>query len=64
MLVQNVSIPKEPPCFQDMVLEQCRPHSKSQWGLSHTGEPQAVHKNLPAQKEDHIHLQSCLTSPP
>lgn len=46
MLVQNDSLPKEPPCLQDMVLEQCRSHSKSQWGLSHAGEPQAVHRNF------------------
>lgn len=46
MLVQNDSLPKEPPCLQDMVLEQCRSHSKSQRGLSHAGEPQAVHRNF------------------
>lgn len=50
MLVQNDSLPKEPPRLQDMVLEQCRSHSKSQWGLSHAGEPQAVHRNFPGSE--------------
>lgn len=46
MLVQNDSLPKEPPCLQDLVLEESRSHSKSQWGLSHAGEPQAVHRKF------------------
>lgn len=64
MLVQNYSLPKEPPRLQDMVLEQCRSHSKSQWGLSHAGEPRLYTETSQAQKEDHIHLQSCLTLSP
>lgn len=50
MLVQNDNLPKEPPCLRDMILKECRSHSKSQWGLSHTGELQAVHRNCPGSE--------------
>lgn len=50
MLVQNDSLLKEPPCLQDTIWEQCRSPSKSQWGLSHAGEPQAVHRDFPGSE--------------